>query len=178
MFISFTNPITIASSIAGDAAVRMLTTETVKQIESYGIVLATRSNVNDIEAMALTKDEFLAEGLKSAEMAEHAGSDLNQAQTALDRAIWCFEQAGDNGYASKARAHRRSIRFRLSIDSRTNIRDRDRLLLETKAAQLAENLVKEGLVQEVLSLYYSSEPILSSYTKEHLDKWLMTKLKG
>ena len=159
-------------SVAGDAAVRRLTTTSVKHLGDECRALATRSNVHDIDAMVMTKDEFLAEGLSSAEMAESDRANLDQALTSLNRAIFYFEKAGHARYASKARAHRSSIIFRLEINAhaRESLNQEDGLIIETKVARLMENLVKEGLLQEVLDLFYSTAPILSSYTADHLER--------
>ena len=165
-------------SVAGDAAVRRLTTTSVKHLGDECRALATRSNVHDIDAMIMTKDEFLAEGLNSAEIAESDAANLDQVLTSLNRAVFYFEQAGHTLYASKARAHRSSVHFRLEIRSQAhnNLNTEDGMIIETKIARLMENLVKEGLLQEVLGLFRSAETILSRYTAEHLDRDFISKV--
>jgi len=74
-----------SSSIAGDTTVRWLTTSSVKNNkpgvtnqgrQNPGDALATRNNINDIEAMSMTSDEFVIEGFNNAEMAESAELNL------------------------------------------------------------------------------------------------------
>ena len=50
------------------------------------------------------------------------------------------------------------------------------MIIETKIARLMENLVKEGLLQEVLGLFRSAETILSRYTAEHLERDFISKV--
>lgn len=175
-----------SSSIAGDTAVRWLTTSTVTKKDGrddskHGMwqqTLATRNNCADIEAMAMTADEFLAEGFNNAEMSETAEIDLQQAHTALDRAIWCFEQANNLELAAKARAHRLGIQFRLDITHQSGTQnDGDAALAEIKGAQLMETLTKESLLSEVLNIYYSIKTLLSTYAKDELEGQFITKIR-
>src|SRR6056300_1145984 len=53
------------SSTAGDATMRWLT----KKESHGGIALATRNNINDVEAMSMTSDEFVSEGINNTELA-------------------------------------------------------------------------------------------------------------
>ena len=50
------------------------------------------------------------------------------------------------------------------------------MIIETKIARLMENLVKEGLLREVLDLFRSAGSILSSYTAEHLERDFISKV--
>ena len=150
------------SSIAGDTLVRWL-----KQN-----ALATKNNINDIESMAMTSDEFLSEGFNNAEQAESA-EELDLAYIALDRAVWCFEQADNLPLAAKARTNRRSIKFRLDL-----LKDSiDKEMFEVKGAQMMELLTREGLLLEVMNVYYSISPFMREYSKEQLDSVFISKIR-
>ncbi|KAL7543061.1 hypothetical protein ACHAXR_012566 [Thalassiosira sp. AJA248-18] len=168
-----------SSSVAGDAVVRWLTTSSVKRVENRGDTLATRNNINDIEAMAMTSDEFLIEGFNNAELAEVPDVDFEQARNSLDRAIWCFEQAGNSDLAAKARTHRKSIQFRLDLNltDEHDIQENNRSMVEMKGAQLMESLANEGLLYEALNVYYSICPFLSSYAKGELERDFVSKAR-
>ena len=155
------------SSIAGDTLVRWL-----KQN-----ALATKNNINDIESMAMTSDEFLSEGFNNAEQAESA-EELDLAYIALDRAVWCFEQADNIELAAKARIHSSSIEFRLDLQPPYDEKKaNDRALIEMRSAQLMESLTKEGFLLEVLNIFSSVTPFLSEYTKEELEKRFIRKVR-
>ena len=160
------------SSTAGDATMRWLT----KKESHGGIAFATRNNINDVEAMIMTSDEFVSEGINNAELAQ-TGEDLSQAQLLLERAIWCFEQSENIELASKARIHSSSVQFRAELqppydEKNTN----DCALLEMRAAQLMESLAKEGFLFETVNIFSSVEPFLSDYTKEELGKRFIRKV--
>ena len=105
---------------------------------------------------------------------------FTQAHTSLDRAIWCFEQAGYLELAAKARAHRLSIQYRLDViaASTDDRNENDLTLLETKGAQTMEALVKEGLAKELMNVFYSINQILSPYAKEELEKQFISKIRA
>lgn len=162
-----------SSSIAGDAAARWLTTTSVKSSKRGALqqALATRNNVTNIDAMAMTADEFVVEGFNSAEMAESVEVELEQAQTSLDRAIWCFEQAGALDLAAKARTHRLSIQFRLEPN------ENDASIVEMKAAKIMAALCREGLLQEIVNVFYFIGPFLGPYTKEELERQFICNVR-
>ena len=166
------------SSIAGDAIVRWLTTSSVAKLDAGAArqrrqnALATRNNIDDIESMSMTADEFLSEGFNNAEMAAQDELDLEQACNALDRSVWCFEQADNQELTTKARVHRLSIKFRLKL---TNSVDKD--MVEMKGAKVIETLTKEGLLFEVLNVFYSISPFLSSYAKDELESRFISKIR-
>ena len=173
-----------SSSIAGDAVVRWLTTSSVKKVE-LGVIgrcqqhpLATRNNIGSVEAMVMTSDEFVSEGFNNAELAETAEVDLEQAQNYLDQAIWCFEQADNLELATKARTHRRSVQFRIHlIPSHDHKHTNDHAVVEMKGSQLMGSLMKESLLFEVLNVYYSISPFLSTYAKEELEGRFISKIR-
>jgi len=160
------------SSTAGDASMRWLT----KQVSGRASY-ATRNSINDVEAMSMTSDEFISEGINNAELAQ-AAMDLDQSQMLLERSIWCFEQTDIIELAAKARIHYSSVLFRLEIqvpyDEKSS---NDLAVIEMRAAQLMESLTKEGLFFEVLNIFSSVTAFLSEYAKEELEKRFIRKIQ-
>lgn len=181
-----------SSSIAGDAIVRWLTTSSVKKVEPaagrheghrFSEALATRNNINNIESMSMTADEFLIDGFNNAEMAESVELGLEQAHHSLDRSIWCFEQAGNHELAGKARVHRLSIQFRLDLvplqqQRRASNDVNDQSIFEVKGAQMMESLTTEGLLFEVLNIFYSISSFISPHAKEELERCFISKIRS
>jgi hypothetical protein len=160
------------SSIAGDATMRWLTKKGLDRA-----AFATRNNINDVEAMSLTSDEFVSDGISNAELAQ-AVEELDQAQLLLERSIWCFEQTDNIELAAKARIHSSSIEFRLDLQPPYDEKKaNDRALIEMRTAQLMESLTKEGFLFEVLNLFSSVTPFLSDYTKVELEKRFIRKVR-
>ena len=161
------------SSTAGDASMRWLT----KQVSGRASY-ATRNNINDVEAMSMTSDEFISEGINNAELAQSL-DELGQAQLLLERSIWCFEQTDIIELAAKARIHYSSILFRQELQPPHDEKSaNDRAVIEMRAAQLIESLTKEGLFFEVLNIFLSLTPFLSSeYAKEELEKRFIRKIR-
>jgi hypothetical protein len=159
------------SSTAGDATMRWLTTK----VPGAG-ALATRNNIDDVEAMSLTSNEFVSDGINNAELAQSVEPD--QAQLLLERAIWCFEQANNDDLAAKGRIHSSSVLFRSELlppyDEKS---ENDRAIIETKAATLMASLTKEGFLFEVINLYTAITPFLSTYTREELEKRFVRKVR-
>jgi hypothetical protein len=90
-----------SNSVSGAAFVRWLTTRCLHgQSEALGI----RSSVDNVEKMTLTPDEWCCRGLENAMMAETT-EDLMNAESLLERALYCFQQIGDVALCSKARVH-------------------------------------------------------------------------
>ena len=106
-----------ASSLAGDAFVRWLTTTTIRastsDTKAGKEALAVKSSVDNVEKMVRTPDEWRSAGLDNAVMAE-ASEDLSESESWLEKAIYCFEQVGDTALAIKARTHRSGVWFRLN----------------------------------------------------------------
>ena len=160
------------SSIAGDASIRWLTKK-VSDRSSY----ATRNNINDVEAMSMTSDEFISEGINNAELAQ-AADELSEAQLLLDKSIWCFEQTDVIELAAKARIHYSSILFRMEIEmSNEHKNENELVVIQMRAAQLIDSLTKEGLLFEVLNIILSVTPFLSEYAKEELEKRFIRKVR-
>lgn len=144
------------SSTAGDATMRWLTTK----VPSSG-AFVTRNNIDDIEVMSMTADEFVSDGINNAELAQSV--DLDHAPLLLERAIWCFEQANNDELAAKGRIHSSSVLFRSELlppYDETN--ENDRAVIEMKAAKLMQSLTKEGFLFEVLNLHMAITPFLSN----------------
>ena len=160
------------SSTAGDATMRWLTKKGFDRA-----TFATRNNINDVEAMSLTSDEFVSDGISNAELASSV-EELDQAQLLLERSIWCFEQTDNIELAAKARIHSSSIQFRLDLhppydEKKAN----DCSLIEMRSAQLMESLTKEGFLFEVENIFLSVKPFLSEYTREEMEKHFIRKVR-
>lgn len=129
--------------------------------------------------MSMTANEFLGEGFNNAEMGESAELDLEQAHYALDRSIWCFEQAGSHKLAATARTHRQSIQFRLDL-VRQQLGTNDstaQLVIEMKGAQMMESLKAEGLLIELLNLFYSMKLFVSVFVSKELERCYISKIR-
>lgn len=157
------------SSTAGDATSRWLMEK--------DSAFATRNSIENIEAMTMTSDEFVSEGINNAELAQSV--ELDQAQLLLERAIWCFEQADNKmELAAKARIHHSSLSLRLELQPPYDeMNENDSVVIEMRAAHLMESLAKEGLLFELTNTFASLEPFLSDYTKEEVKKNIIRKLK-
>ena len=140
---------------------------------------ATLNNVNNLEAMAMTCDEWLSTALDNAEAAESPEVDSQQSESLLDRATYCFEQAEASELAAKARSHRLSVQFQSELKhikfSDYNISNKDPI--EMKAANMLETLLQENLLSEALNLCYSISPFLSPYAKNEINRNLMSKIR-
>jgi len=160
------------SSTAGDATIRWLTKKGLDRP-----TFATRNNINDVEAMSLTSDEFVSDGISNAELAQ-AVEELDQAQLLLERSLWCFEQTDNIELAAKARIHSSSIQFRLDLQPPYDeMKANDRAVIEIKSAQLMESLTKEGFLFEVVNIFSSVSPFLSEYAREELEKRFVRKVR-
>ena len=141
--------------------------------------LATRNDVNDVEAMTMTLDEWLLTGLNNAEQAESdANEDLARVEGLLDRAIYCFEQAKDDVLARKARAHRASIRLRFELETRrqeSNEDDNDGTI-EVELAQVVQLLLSERLLMECRTICESTLSCLAPYSRKRLEQELLSDL--
>lgn len=161
------------SSIAGDAAVRWLTTAMHKKEEANSEPLATINDMMDIKSMALTNDEFCIVGIDNAEVAGSSDIELEQAMSYLDRAVFCFEKAQSSELASKAYAHSRSVQLRLKIASAPADYCKH---IEGDAAQVIEKLLKVNLLSECVNLLDLIGPQLSEYTQRKLVELLTSKI--
>jgi len=159
------------STTAGDATMRWLTTK-----NPNSGAYATRNNIDDIEGMSMTADEFVSDGINNAELAQ-SSVDLDQAQLLLERAIWCFEQASNDELAAKGRIHCSCVQFRVELlppyDEKS---ETDRAVMESRAAKMMASLIKEGFYFEVLNLYTAIAPLLSTYTRDELERRFIRKV--
>ena len=161
------------SSTAGKGSMRWLT----KQLPCGAGRLATMNNIDDIETMTMTADEFVGEGINNAELSESV-EDLEEAARYLERAVWCFEQAENADLAAKARIHQSSVLFRLELylSSDEISVNNNHAVTEMKAAKMMESLSREGLFFEVLNTFYSIKPYLSEYVCEQLERRIVSEI--
>jgi len=167
------------ASIAGDAFVRWATTcsandnssaERTKQRKS---ALATRSAIDDVEKMRQTPDDWRSTGLDSAIMAE-SGEDLEVADSWMEKAVYCFQQAHDTKLASKARLYRASLRFRCLLHQKDkNAVELDPSDVEPEAARLVKHLLKEQLIDEAVALCGAAIPFLAPYSQDKVGELLI-----
>lgn len=161
-----------SSSTAGKATIRWLTK---KDPAGQGSV-ATQNNVDDIEAMSMTADEFVGEGINNAELSQSV-DDADEAFLLLERAVWCFEQADNTNLAAKARMQQSSVLFCQELQT---LRQQDDVqndtLIEMKACNIMESLCREGLFFEVLHIYYAVKSYLSAYVIEHLERGFISEI--
>ena len=167
------------SSVAGDAAVRWLTTSMQREDVINGdAALATINNVEDLESMAMTNDEFCVVGIDNAELAGSSDIELDQAMSYLKRAVYCFNKASSSELVSKAQTHSLSVHLRsellkISPASDDNI---DVSALEEEAAGVIEKLLRENLLLECTNLLNTILPNLSKYTQNKLEEAIASKL--
>ena len=167
-----------SSSVAGDAFVRWLTTTTMKRSADTiknKEALAVKNSVENVEKMVRTPDEWRSAGLDNAIMAESA-QDLSEAESWLDRALYCFDQIGDAALASRARTHRSSIRFRSNNVGKVGSDTLDVARTEADAALLVEELLVERLYLEAREVCCTIKPLLGSRSQEKLQDKLLSKL--
>jgi hypothetical protein len=128
--------------------------------------------------MTLTPDEWCSRGLENAMMAEETTEDLVNAESLLERALYCFQQIGDVALCSKARVNIASVRFRASLEDgppaevTTDTVDE----LEVTAAKIMEGLLAERLLLEARTLCTSIASRLSAYSQEQLQQRFVSKL--
>jgi len=166
------------SSIAGDAAVRWLTTTMNNKDRANSEALATINNVRDLESMTMTNDEFCVVGIDNAELAGSSEVELEQALSYLDRAIYCFREAQSSELVTKAQAQYLSVQLReklIQIDSSTTMHDRE--TIEREAAHVLELLLRENLLLECMNLLSSITPVLSPYTQQKLEEYITSRIR-
>ena len=163
------------SSLAGAAAVRWLTTSK-KSKSSHA--LATSNDVMKLSAMNMTSDEFVIQGVENAQQAESLELELDQAVALLDRSIFCFD-AANSELVSKARVHKRSVQFRFELTRiKTSLPETKlNMIVEAKAAQIIEALLRENIFIECLYLTETVAPFLSSYTRREIENRISSKLR-
>jgi hypothetical protein len=184
---------------AGDAFVRWITTTSIRPT-----ALATRQNVDDVETMVYTQDEWVASGLDNAEMSEsyEETNGFDESLASIDKALFCFEQGKESKLAQKARTYRTALLFRrecynlkqknASVSSSSSIGITDEYtndttiddgiggcvekVIEIRISELMRQLLSENLLLGALRLVKYSLPYLETYSKEHLQKIILPKL--
>jgi hypothetical protein len=155
--------------LAGNAFVRWLTTTSTVQSPGEASrrreALAVKNSVDNVEKMTRTPDEWRSAGLDNAIMAETC-DDLEGAEGWLEKALYCFVQIGDGTFASRARVHRMSIQFRMSIEASLYQSDGvakhlDSANTEIEAALLTEKLLAEKLYAEARAVCDLVLPLLT-----------------
>lgn len=161
-----------SSSTAGKATIRWLTQKGPGGEGSF----ATQNNIDDIEAMSMTADEFVGEGINNAELSQSV-EDLDEVLLLLERASWCFEQADSTDLAAKARMQHSSVLFRRELEaSRDQNVVQNHAVIEMRAAQMMESLSREGLFFEVLNCFDAVRPYLSAYASEQLGRGFISDI--
>ncbi len=174
------------STMAGDAFIRWITTNTVKNgVKPRNVSLATRNNISDIEKMTLTRDEWLASGIENAEFAESdVGNDLEKAIQLLERAKYCFQEAKekDNELFRKAHAHLESIKFISQLPPLVSEKDDENAnfdeAIEIRGAQIAKSLLSQGLLTATEDLCTNISPYISTYSRQRLEKEFIPQLSN
>ena len=156
-----------SSSIAGDAAIRWLCCKT-----EDTPALVTRNNVMDIEGMSLSAHDFLSLAIDNIQRADSPEIGLDEAIALVNQSIYCFDKANEPQLAAKARVHRRSIELRKELDDMAGLPSND--VVEAKAAQLVELLLREGLLEECKSLLSTVIIMLSDYARTEIDKHILS----
>ena len=160
------------STTAGKATIRWLTKKDPGGEGSF----ASLNNIDDIEAMSMTADEFVGEGINNAELSQSV-EDIDEVLLLLERAVWCFEQADNTNLAAKARMQHSSVLFRRELQT---LREQDGAqncgVIEMKAANMMESLSREGLFFEVLNTFYAVRPYLSAYAGEQLEREFISEI--
>jgi hypothetical protein len=138
--------------------------------------------------------KWTASGITNAEAAEaDFGTDSEIARSLMEKAIYCFKQAGNDGFEAKARVQASSFEYRSAFftidrlgsigtnfskdgeDDRTSISE-----LEKTGAKLMEKLLKENLLAEARVLgrevskmllnQYPSSPFFERFVMRHLPR--------
>ena len=147
-----------------------------KSPESNGS-FATMNNIEDVESMSMTADEFVGEGINNAELSESA-EDLDEAERYLERAVWCFEQADNADLAAKARIQHSSVLFRRDLHlSRNEIGMNNQAIFEMKAANMMGSLCREGLYAEAVNIFYAVKPYMSEYACAKLEREVVSEIR-
>jgi hypothetical protein len=169
-----------ASSTSGDAAVRWLTTtRTITDGANNSEALATINNVNDLEAMSMTNDEFCVVGIDNAELAESSIELPHEViLNYLDRAIYCFQKALSPELVVKAHVHSQSIRLRDRLaDTSDLMQTHDREQMEKEVSQTISLLLKENLFAESENLLNAITPLVSPYTQQKLEECITSPIR-
>jgi hypothetical protein len=153
-----------ASSVAGNAFIRWLTTTSTRpvSVRRRKEALAIKSSIDSVEKMVRTPDEWRSAGLDNAAMADTC-DDLEKAEGWLEKAVYCFEQVADTALVSRARVHRSSLQFRVTLGEtiRSNGVTVNVSKTEVDVALLTEKLLSERLFLEAKELCSMILPLLA-----------------
>lgn len=102
-------------SLAGDAFVRWITEKSGKADSGNTTkALATLCNIDEMEELRQTPDDWRSDGFVNATTAETL-NDLEEADSFIEKAIFCFERAKDKDLSTKARLFRCSVSLRARL---------------------------------------------------------------
>jgi len=154
--------------------VRWSTTTSIRQT-----ALATRQNVDDVESMVMTQDEWIASGLENAELAEASEEmDLDDSLLLLEKALFCFEQGKENALAQKTRTHRLSLLLQRDLREQDPMCSKGSAAIELQSAEMLEQLLSENLLLEARRLMETSVlPHLGTFSQEKLEKSVLLRLQ-
>jgi hypothetical protein len=139
--------------------------------------VAVKQDVNHVEKMVRTPDEWRSMGLDNAVMAESI-DDPGEAMQWLDKAVYCFGQIDDTALLKKARMHRLSASFRAKLEKR---RDNggdgdDTNQIEIEAAKTVQGVLTERLFVEARRLCSDILPLLSEESQRLLEERLLSRI--
>lgn len=115
--------------------------------QNRGVVFLTHDenvslNVNDIEALSSTKDEWRSSGLDRAIMAEHEDIETIEARLWIERALFNFAKSNDMKLSQQARTHRKGIDVEIAImETIDTLSYSDVLEVEFQAAEVMGQLL-------------------------------------
>jgi hypothetical protein len=109
--------------------------------------------------------------------------DLEDAQSWIDKAIYCFGQVGDTELGRKARTHRASLLFRKELERCLDGENPDDgnsdnsvAKLELDAAEMIERLLAEHLAVKARKVLDMLLPALAASSSAMLRKKLLSRL--
>ncbi len=169
-----------SSSVAGDAFIRWATETSVKNRHDHSTrekALATISDANSLENMAMNQDEWVAAGLQNAEAADNAEDD-GEAKTFFKKASYCFEQANHESFIRKVGTQLQSLELRSQLSNGSIRQD-----FEDYGSGLLQQVLEENLYNEaklltkamqpfVLKLYPASTDFLERNVLSHIKNYL------
>ena len=161
LFIAETRP-----SDAGNALVRWLRSQQ----------LAGRQDVENVEKMILTSDEWCTTGITYASEAENE-SDLERVRFWLEKASNCFEQAEDEVLINKAKVHLESVTLREELEAMRAAASATTATLSGPpqgARMVLLKLIREGLLDEASKV---CRLLLPTYEDGRLRDWLKRRIQ-
>jgi hypothetical protein len=138
--------------------------------------LAVKQNVDNVEKMVRTPDEWRSMGLDNAIMAEST-DDPDETTKWLDRAVYCFVQIDDVALLGKARMHRLSACFRAKLEKLRHDGMADGTdQVEVDTANIVEGLITERLLLEIKRVCSDIRPFLSEDSRRLLEERLISRM--